>query len=82
MRDIVFVCSIGFLAAWTLLSTWGMIQALGGFTDTYASIVASAPALATAEARQSILQGVILANVAKWATVAVPVGLLALWAKW
>ena len=82
MRDIVFVCSIGFLAAWTLLSTWGMIQALGGFTDTYASIVASAPALATAEARQSILQGVILANVAKWATVAVPFGLLALWAKW
>ncbi len=34
MRDIVFVCSIGFVAAWTLLSTWGMIQALGGFTDT------------------------------------------------
>ena len=82
MRDIVFVCSIGFVAAWTLLSTWGMIQALGGFNDTYASIVASAPALATEEARQSILQGVILANVAKWATVAVPFGLLALWAKW
>ena len=82
MRDIVFVCSIGFLAAWTLLSTWGMIQALAGFTDTYASIVASAPALATEEARQSILQGVILANVGKWATIAVPLGLLALWAKW
>ena len=28
MRDIVFVCSIGFLAAWTLLSVWGLIQAL------------------------------------------------------
>jgi hypothetical protein len=82
MRDIVFVCSIGFLAAWTLLSVWGLIQALGGFTDIYASVVASAPALATPEARQSILQGVILSNIAKWALVAVPFALLALWAKW
>jgi hypothetical protein len=59
-----------------------MIQALAGFTDTYASIVASTPALGTAEARQALLQGVILANVAKWAVVAVPPALLALWAKW
>jgi hypothetical protein len=79
MRDIAFVCSIGFLAAWTLLSVWGLIQPLGGFTYTYASVVTSAPALGTPEARQSILQGVILSNLAKWALVAVP---LALWAKW
>jgi hypothetical protein len=59
-----------------------LIQALGGFTDTYASVVASAPVLATPEARQSILQGVILSNIAKWALVAVPFALLALWAKW
>jgi hypothetical protein len=82
IRDIVFVCSIGFLVAWTLLSIWGMIQALSGFTDTYASIVASTPALATEEARQSTLQSVILFSVAKWAMVAVPLALLALWAKW
>ncbi len=82
MRDIVFVCSIGFLVAWTLLSIRGLIQALGGFTDTYAAVVASAPALATEEARQSTLQSVILSNVAKWAMAAVPLSLLALWAKW
>ena len=80
IRDTVFLCSIGFLAAWTLLSAWGMIQALGGFTDTYASIVASTPALGTEEARQALLQGVILSVVAKWAVVAVPPALLALWA--
>ena len=45
IRNTVFICSIGFLAAWTLLSIWGMIEALGGFTDTYASIVAATPAL-------------------------------------
>ncbi len=82
MRDIVFVCSIGFLVAWSLLSVWGLIQALSGFTDTYASIVASSPVLGTAEARQSVLQGIILFNVAKWAVVAVPLALLALWTKW
>jgi hypothetical protein len=82
IRDKVFLCSIGFLVAWTLLSIWGMIQALAGFNDTYASIVASTPALGTAEARQALLQGVILSNVAKWAVVAVPPALLALWAKW
>ena len=80
--DKVFLCSIGFLVAWTLLSIWGMIQALSGFTDTYASIVASTPALATEEARQSTLQSVILFSVAKWAMVAVPLAPLALWAKW
>ncbi len=82
MRDMVFVCSIGFLVAWTLLSMWGMIQDLAGFTDTYASIVASTPALATEQARQSLLQGVILADVARWAVVALPPALFALWAKW
>jgi hypothetical protein len=82
IRDKVFLCSIGFLVAWTLLSIWGMIQALAGFNDTYASIVASTPALGTGEARQALLQGVILANVAKWAVFAVPPALLALWAKW
>lgn len=81
-RRIVFICSIGFLMAWTLLSIWGMIDAFSGFNDTYASIVAANPALASEDARQSILQGVILANVAKWAVVALPLGLLALWAKW
>jgi len=82
MRRTVFICSIGFLAAWTLLSIWGMIDAFSGFNDTYAAIVAANPALASEDARQSILQGVILANVAKWAVVALPLGLLALWAKW
>ena len=81
IRNTVFICSIGFLAAWTLLSIWGMIEAFSGFNDTYASIVAANPALATEEARQST-QGVILSNVAEWAVVAVPLGLLALWAKW
>jgi hypothetical protein len=81
-RRTVFLCSIGFLAAWTLLSLWGMVQAFSGFTDTYASIVAANPALATESARQSILQGVILSKVGEWAVVAVPLGLLALWAKW
>jgi hypothetical protein len=82
IRRIVFTCSIGFLMAWTLLSIWGMIDAFSGFNDTYASIVAANPALAGEGARQSILQGVILANVAKWAVVALPLGLLALWARW
>ena len=82
IREVVFVSLVGFLVAWTLISIWGMIQAISGFTDTYASIVASTPALGTAEARQALLQGVILSNVAKWAVVAVPPALLALWAKW
>ena len=45
MRDIVFVTTVGFLVAWTAISIWGMIVAFTGFTDTYASIVASSPAL-------------------------------------
>jgi hypothetical protein len=59
-----------------------MIQAFTGFTDTYSSIVASSPALATEAAWQSTLQGVIISNVAKWAIVAVPLAVLALLAKW
>jgi hypothetical protein len=82
IREVVFVSLVGFLVAWTLISIWGMIQAISGFTDTYASIVASSPALATEAARQSTLQSVILFNVAKWAIVAVPLALLALLAKW
>lgn len=81
MRDIVFVTTVGFLVAWTAISIWGMIVAFTGFTETYASIVASSPALATEAARQSTLQGIILGNVVKWAIVAVPLGLLALLAK-
>jgi hypothetical protein len=60
----------------------GMIQAITGFTDTYASIVASSPALATEAGRQSTLQGIILSNALKWAIVAVPLALLAVLAKW
>jgi hypothetical protein len=51
-RDIVFVCLIGFIVASTVLSAYGMIQAIGGFSDTYAALVASYPTLATEEARQ------------------------------
>jgi hypothetical protein len=82
IRNVVFISLIGFLVAWTLISIWGMIQAITGFTDTYASIVASSPALATEAARQSTLQGIILSNVLKWAIVAVPLALLAVLAKW
>ncbi len=81
-RRTVFICSIGFLAAWTLLSIFGMIEAFSGFGDTYAAMVAENPVLANEDARQSILQGLILANIGKWAVVAVPLGLVALWAKW
>jgi hypothetical protein len=81
IRDVVFVSLVGFLVAWTLISIWGMIQAFSGFTDTYASIVASSPALATEAARQSTLQSVILVGVARWAIVAVPLALLVLFAK-
>ncbi len=78
----VFIGSIGFLAAWTVLSLFGMIEAFSGFGDTYAAMVADNPVLASEDARQAILQGVILANIGKWAVVAVPLGLVALWAKW
>jgi len=73
---------VGFLVAWTLISIWGVIQAFSGFTDTYASILASSPALATEAARQSTLQSAILYGVAKWAIVAMPLALLVLLAKW
>jgi len=82
IRNVVFISLIGFLVAWTLISIWEMIQAITGFTDTYASIVASSPALATEAGRQSTLQGIILSNVLKWAIVAVPLALLAVLAKW
>jgi hypothetical protein len=82
IREFIFVSLVGFLVAWTLISAWGMIQAMTGFTDTYASIVASSPALGTEAARQSTLQGVIISNAVKWAIVAVPLALLALLAKW
>ena len=58
----------------------GMIQAFSGFTDTYASILASSPALAIEAARQSTLQSAILFGVAKWAIVVAR--LLVLLAKW
>ena len=35
IRNVVFISLIGFLVAWTLISIWGMIQAITGFTDTY-----------------------------------------------
>jgi hypothetical protein len=82
IRNVVFISLIGFLVAWTLISIWGMIQAITGFTDTYASIVASSPALATEAGRQSTLQGIILSNALKWAIVAMPLALLAVLAKW
>ena len=78
MRDIVFVSLMGFVVVWTVLSAYGMIQAIGGFSDTYASLVASYPTLATDEARQRTLETVILYGVLKWAIVAVPVALVAL----
>ncbi len=81
-RRTVFICSVGFLAAWTVLSLFWMIEAFSGFGDTYAAMVADNPVLASEDARQAILQGVILAIIGKWAVVAVPLGLVALWAKW
>jgi hypothetical protein len=57
-------------------------QALAGFTDTYAELVTKYPTLATPEARQATLQSVIFHEVVKWAIVAVPLGVLALIAKW
>jgi hypothetical protein len=81
-REIVFVCSMGFLVAWTVLSLYGFIEAIVGFSDTYASFVASYPTLATEAARQLTLQSVILHNVLKWSIVAVPLALVAMLAKW
>lgn len=81
-RDIVFLISIGFLIAWTALSAFALLQAMLGFTDTYAEIVTKYPSLATNEARQAALQTVMLHELGKWAIVAAPLGLVALIAKW
>ena len=81
IRDIVFISLIGFIVAWTVVSGYGLIQAITGFSDTYASIVASNPALATDAARQSTLQGIILSIAFKWLVVAAPLGLFAFLAK-
>ena len=81
-REIIFLLAITFAGAWTVLSGYGLLQAFAGFGDTYASVVASSPALATGEGRQAVLLGVIIDHVARWALVAVPLGLIAFLAKW
>jgi len=81
-KETIFICSMGFLVAWTVLSLFGFIEALVGFSDTYASLVASYPTLATDVGRQTTLQSVILHNVLKWSIVAVPLALIAMLAKW
>src|SRR5262249_38878334 len=81
-KDIVFICSVGFLVAWTALSLYGFIQAIVAFPDTYASLVASYPTLATDVGRQTALQGMILHHALRWSMVAVPLGLVAMLAKW
>jgi len=81
-REIIFISLVGFIIAWSVLSAYGLFQALTGFTDTYAELVSKYPNLATPEARQETLQSVIFHEVAKWAIVAVPLALLALIAKW
>ena len=35
-RDIIFTALIGFLIAWSALSAFALLQAMLGFTDTYA----------------------------------------------
>jgi hypothetical protein len=81
IRNTVFTSLMAFIVVWTVISAYGLIQAIAGFPDTYASIVASSPTLATGAARQSILQGVILHSVFKWLIVAAPLALFALLAK-
>jgi hypothetical protein len=81
-REIIFISLVGFILAWSVLSAYGLFQALAGFTDTYADLVSKYPTLATAEARQATLQSIIFHEVAKWAIVTVPLALLALMAKW
>ena len=81
-REIIFLAAITFAAAWTVLSAYDLLQALAGFGDTYASVVASSPALATSAAKQAVLQGVIIQHVAKWLLVAGPLAFIALLAKW
>ena len=81
-KETIFICSMGFLIAWTVLSLFGFIQAIVGFTDTYASLVASHPTLATDVGRQTALQSIILQNVLRWLVAAVPLGLVAMLARW
>jgi len=78
-RDIIFISLVGFLVTWSALSAFSLLQALVGFTDTYAELVTKYPTLATNEARQAT---VMLHEIGKWAIVAAPLGLLALIAKW
>src|SRR6476620_2695497 len=81
-RDIIFTALVGFLVTWSALSAFALVQALVGFSDTYAELVTKYPTLATNEARQATLQTVMLHEIGKWAIVAAPLGLLALIAKW
>jgi hypothetical protein len=81
-RDIIFTALVGFLVTWSALSAFSLVQALVGFTDTYAELVTKNPTLATNEARQATLQTVMLHEIGKWAIVAAPLGLVALIAKW
>lgn len=82
LRDIIFYSSVGFIVAWSALSAFALLQALVGFTDTYAELVTKYPTLATNEARQATLQTVMLHEIGKWAIVAAPLGLVALIARW
>lgn len=81
-REIIFLSLIAFLVVWSALSAFALLQALVGFTGTYAELVTKYPSLATNEARQATLQTVMLQEIGKWAIVAAPLGLLALIAKW
>jgi hypothetical protein len=63
-REIIFVSLIAFLVAWSALSAFALLQALVGFTDTYAELVTKYPSLATNEARQATLQTVMLHEIA------------------
>lgn len=82
LRDIIFYSSVGFIVAWSALSAFALLQALVGFTDTYAELVTKYPTLATNDARQVTLQTVMLHEIGKWAIVAAPLGLVALIARW
>lgn len=81
-RDIIFTALVAFLVVWSALSAFALLQAMLGFTDTYAELVTKYPNLATNEARQATLQTVMLHEIGKWAIVAAPLGLLALIARW
>jgi hypothetical protein len=82
IREIIFLSAITFVVVWSVLSAYGLLQAIAGFTETYASVVASNPVLATNEGRQAVLQGEIIHLVVRWSIVAAPLGLIALLAKW